>query len=112
YNSNGYIMDPHTAVGKWVYDSYRRETGDTRKTILVSTASPFKFAQDVLLAILDKETTEDRDAFQILDRLASISKGEIPVGLDELKDKPILHDAVCPKEFMGDIVIKCLGLDG
>ena len=51
FKRTGYTMDPHTAVGKWVYDEYRKETGDNTITILASTASPFKFPGDVLQAL-------------------------------------------------------------
>ena len=67
YHDYNYVMDPHTAVGKWVYDEYRKETKDTRKTMLVSTASPFKFPEDVLRAILGQQDINDQDEFQVLE---------------------------------------------
>ena len=43
----GYLLDPHTAVGWRVW----KELGGPRKTVIVSTASPYKFAGDVLNAL-------------------------------------------------------------
>lgn len=111
YNRFNYIIDPHTAVGKWVYDEYMKETGDTRKTLLVSTASPFKFSKDVLQAVLGKESIEDKDDFEILDTLSSISGQETPLGLSQLKGKPVLHETVFSKDRMGQAVRNFLRMD-
>ena len=45
YESDGYVMDTHTAVASAVYEKYKAETGDTTKTLIASTANPYKFAQ-------------------------------------------------------------------
>ena len=51
YKNYGYLMDPHTAVAQTVYEDYMTRTGDRKPSITVSTASPFKFVQDVLFAV-------------------------------------------------------------
>jgi threonine synthase len=99
----GYTMDPHTAVGKRVYDEYRRETGDTTETILVSTASPFKFPGDVLRAI--SPATGSFSDTQLLEQLAQISGYTIPGPLQGLSEKPVLHKHSCTKSGMKDEVI-------
>ena len=43
YEASDYIEDPHTAVASAVYQKYRSQTGDTAKTVIASTASPYKF---------------------------------------------------------------------
>ncbi|HZJ57572.1 MAG TPA: threonine synthase [Clostridia bacterium] len=112
YRKHNYIIDPHTAVGKWVHDRYVEETGDTKKTILVSTASPFKFPKDVLKAVIGMESIQDRDDFQILEELASVSGEDIPPGLMELKDKPILHRTTLAAGNMRQAINNFLELDG
>ncbi|NLN40660.1 MAG: threonine synthase [Clostridiales bacterium] len=112
YNQYDYIMDPHTAVGKWVYDEYKEATGDNRKTLLVSTASPFKFHEDVLRAILGPESIKDKDEFEGLEILESISGMEIPSGLKDLKSKTIVHKTVVSKDKISHAVKNILGLDG
>lgn len=51
YREEQYVIDPHTAVAACVLEKYRRETGDETKTVIASTASPYKFARSVLHAI-------------------------------------------------------------
>ena len=43
FNSEQYLLDPHTAVAYHVYQNYRLKTKDLTPTILVSTANPYKF---------------------------------------------------------------------
>lgn len=47
YRQYGYLIDPHTAVAYSAYSEYRKEKKDSCKTVIVSTASPYKFAQTV-----------------------------------------------------------------
>mgnify|MGYP000806026261 CR=1 FL=1 len=51
YSDTGYVIDPHTAVAAAVYGKYREETYDETKTVIASTASPYKFTSSVLAAI-------------------------------------------------------------
>lgn len=39
---NHYLMDTHTAVASAVLRAYQAQTGDTRQSVIVSTASPYK----------------------------------------------------------------------
>lgn len=48
WKEHHYLIDPHTAVAYGVMQDYREATGDDRKTVFVSTASPFKFCDSVL----------------------------------------------------------------
>ena len=49
YNKADYIIDTHTAVAASVYKKYEKETGDTTKTVIASTASPYKFTRSVMI---------------------------------------------------------------
>jgi len=100
----GYVMDTHTAVAKSVYDRYVEETGDKTKTVIASTASPFKFNQSVLIALSGHGAVAGQDEFSLLDKLAEISGMDIPDSLAELKNKPQLFNTVCEKEQMIQIV--------
>ena len=51
YNSKNYVLDPHTAVGKCVYEKYIKRTGDKTYTVFLSTASPYKFPETIEKAI-------------------------------------------------------------
>lgn len=51
FREKNYLMDTHTAVAYKVLCDYRAESGDATPTVVVSTASPFKFAADVADAL-------------------------------------------------------------
>ena len=72
YEKTGYVMDTHTAVASSVYEKYRKETGDTTKTVIASTASPFKFTRSVMNAIDGK--FEAMGDFELVDELSRLAK--------------------------------------
>ena len=41
YKRTGYVMDTHTAVAAHVCSEYRKNTGDMKKCVVASTASPY-----------------------------------------------------------------------
>lgn len=96
----GYTIDTHTAVGKAVYDKYVEQTGDDTKTVIASTASPFKFNQSVLIALGGNAAVCGKDEFELLAELSEKSGMNIPQSLAELKTKPRLFESVCEKEEM------------
>lgn len=131
FKKNAYTLDPHTGVGKWVYDRYKEETGDNRITLLVSTASPFKFPGDVLQAIQDNGTEENvvkenrteesgiaanndnnatTDDLQILEQLSKISGMDIPKPLENLGEKAVRHTDECEIDQMLDHVSSFMGI--
>ncbi len=110
YEDYEYVIDTHTAVGVDVYDKYVISTGDMTKTIIASTASPFKFNESVAKAIFGDEAVEGKNEFELLGLLAEQCGLDIPVGLDGLSDRAVLHDSVCNKDEMKEQVIKILGL--
>ena len=101
-------MDTHTSVAKRVYNNYVNETGDNTKTVIVSTASPFKFSDSVLKSI--KGTIESENEFEMLKELASVSDAHIPKSLAELETKPVIFRTTCEKEEMYDVVSEMLNM--
>lgn len=97
FNTYKYLIDPHTAVALNVYDKYVMQTNDNTKTIVASTASPYKFAKDVLCSI-DESTSEN--IFEQLDKLSKITKTEIPKPIFNLNNKNIRFDKVIYKDEM------------
>ena len=102
YEKTGYVLDTHTAVASHVYEQYVKETGDTTKTVIASTASPFKFGQSVMEAIDGK--VHDEDMFELVETLSKTANVAIPNAVEELKTAPILHDNICEKDGMKDII--------
>ena len=109
FENEKYVLDPHTAVAGYVYREYKKETGDDKKTIIASTASPYKFTPYVMQAIAPGQMSED--VFELIDALHETSGIEIPKAVREIRDAKILHDRHCPKEAMADEVRRILGLD-
>ncbi len=95
-----YLVDTHTAVGLNIYEQYVKETGDNTKTVIASTASPFKFNESVLTALGYKDKIGTSDEFELLDCLSEISAMRVPKSLGELKNKFVRFNSVCEKEEM------------
>lgn len=104
----GYTMDTHTAVAVNVYDRYKEESGDNTKTVIASTASPFKFNAAVLSAV--GVDTTGMDEFEMLDVLAEKSGLKIPSSLAELKTKEIRFSDVFDKSEMTKACYSFLGI--
>lgn len=98
YQTSGYIMDTHTAVAASVYKKYREETGDRTKTVIASTASPYKFTRSVMAAIDEKY--KDKPDFTLVDDLAALSGTAVPKAIEEIRTAPVLHKTVCEIEEM------------
>lgn len=62
FEQHHYLMDTHTAVASRVLRQYRETSGDLTPTVIVSTASPYKFAADVLTAVAGKNAVAGLDA--------------------------------------------------
>ena len=107
YDKYSYTCDTHTAVAVKVYEDYRNATGDTTKTIIASTASPYKFSGSVLEAV---GVDTDTDEFGLVNKLAEASKIPVPASLAALKDKEIRFKEIIDKTEMKDFVFKSLGI--
>ncbi len=109
YEETGYIVDTHTAVAAHVSDVYKENTGDTRKMVIASTASPFKFVKSVMTAI-DEEAYKEQDEFTLVEELRAVSCTDIPKAVKDLNHAPILHTRECDPEFMEEMVKKILNI--
>ncbi len=109
YKNDNYVIDTHTAVGAWVAEKYREETGDNTVTVIASTASPYKFSRAVVGAIEGKDLSREDD-FVLIEKLKKLSSLPIPSAIREIMDAKILHDTVCDKKAMKEQVEKTLGL--
>ena len=106
FQEHQYLLDPHTAVAWNVYQAYRQETGDTTPTVIVSTASPFKFCDNVL-ASLGCPAPENLGV-EILERLEEATGIPAPAPLKALRGLPIRFQEVVQKEEMADAVLRLL----
>ena len=106
YEETGYVIDTHTAVAAVVYDKYTRETADTTKAVIASTASPFKFTRNVMNSIDPKY--DAMDDFTLVDELSKISGVSVPNAIEEIRTAKVLHDTVCEVEEMKSVVKRFL----
>lgn len=109
YDQTGYLMDTHTAVAYTVYETYKKETGDNTKTVIVSTASPYKFPGSVMEGIDSLIYSKDND-FELLEKMNKLIGGEIPQGINGIENRPILHHTVCQTDEMAQEIRDFLNL--
>lgn len=108
YEDTGYIIDTHTAVAAAVYDKYVKDTGDNTKTVIASTASPYKFTRSVMNAIDTKY--DSMTDFELVDELCKLSNVDVPQAIEDIRTAPVLHDTVCEVNEMCNNVKKILGI--
>lgn len=108
YEKTGYVIDTHTAVATTVYEAYRKNSGDETPTVIVSTASPFKFTRSVMEAI--EGDIQDKSDFELIDKLSELANVNIPKAIEEIRTAEVLHNTVCDKEDMKAQVKQFLGI--
>jgi threonine synthase len=109
YEKTGYIIDTHTAVAAGVYNKYKEETKDTAtKTVIASTASPFKFTRSVMNAIDSKY--DAMSDFELVDELSRLGNVDVPQAIEDIRSAAVLHDTVCEVDEMPQVVKKFLGV--
>lgn len=108
YEDTGYVMDTHTAVAATVYKAYREDSKDDRKTVIASTASPYKFAGSVMSAIDPKY--KGQDDFKLIEELQKVSGTELPNAIKEIMNAEIRHNTECDVDQMEQTVKNLLGV--
>ena len=108
YEDCGYVIDTHTAVAAAVYEKYRKATKDENKTVIASTASPFKFTRSVMNAIDAKY--DSMTDFELVDELSKLANVKVPKAIEEIRTAPIVHDNQCEVDQMQNVVRQFLGI--
>ncbi len=115
FDSCGYVMDTHTAAAAAVYEQYRKDTRDETRTLIASTASPYKFAPAVLASLepdFEKSVCQTDDelgaAFICADELARLSGGRVPEAVKSLAGAPVRHCRTCDVGEMETVVRRFL----
>ncbi len=103
FESTDILLDPHTAVAQTVYENYVKSTGDDTVNVVVSTANPYKFAQDVEYAATGVKTA---DAFTSADNVYKATKTPIPTAISALKHAKVLHTDVAEKDSLAQAVAR------
>ena len=95
YENENRLIDTHTAVAVSAAERYMSESEAKLKMLIVSTASAYKFAADVLLSLTGSKPEDDLDALQLLHEATST---EIPMPLADALSKEPVHTDVCSKD--------------
>lgn len=104
YSEYGYLIDPHTAVGFCACEKYPADDSDSSKCIvLASTASPYKFAHDVLLSLYPGTETDDLSALELLSQK---TKTDVPAPLADIGKRNVRFTSVIEKSDMDASVIE------
>ncbi len=107
YEKKHYLCDPHTAVALACAEQYRRENPDEkRKMLVVSTASPYKFAGSVLEAITGQAAKDELSAAAELSALTGTKPPKQLVGLE---NREVRFPGVISPDDMAEEVIKFAG---
>ena len=107
YEKEGYVIDPHTAVAAYVYDSFRAQTGSVAPAVIASTASPFKFENSVMRALGEPADLPD---LELADRLSEKAGVPVPEAVNVLRTAEVRHNIVCDREGMKEEVRRFLGM--
>lgn len=109
FDEYGYPMDTHTGVAMSVAQRYEEKMKkDNPKEalppmVVVSTASPYKFPQDVLYALTGNDV---KDSFKGIKRINLLTAMKVPEALKAIRYKPILFKQTTVPDKMFDEVLK------
>jgi len=104
YKAYQYVFDPHTAVAIKVYEDYLSSTNDQTFTVIASTASPFKFASNVLTGLDGEKDKSWKDEWEALEHLSQLTGWKIPLGLQGLNEKPAKIVESCEADGISEVL--------
>lgn len=84
WESERYLLDPHTAVAWSAMEQFRKEADNGLATVVLATASPYKFSRDVLESISGKVI---ENGFEAMDALNAMTGVPVPKNLAALRDQ-------------------------
>ena len=110
FEEYGYAMDTHTGVALAVYMEYkeaRKKIDEKDKTpvIVLSTANPYKFPQDVLYALSGNDV---KDSFKGIKRLNLLTAMKPPKSLLDLRYRPLRFKTVVANDLkkMSELILR------
>lgn len=111
WSEHRYVLDPHTAVGQAVYKQYLASTGDDTFTIVVSTASPFKFPDTVVRAIAGNGAAGSTCGLETIAALERLTGVAAPVPISELGSLAVRNPETVEVSEIPRVVASTVGLD-
>lgn len=98
WEEENYLLDPHTAVAYKVM----LEQNLVGTTVVLATASPYKFCSSVAEAILGESSS---DEFLLMEKLFSTTNVKIPENLKNLNKKEVKYSDIIKKEKMSAYIL-------
>lgn len=105
YDKDGYVIDTHTACGYKVYMDYVRDTHDTTYSVILSTASPFKFSQNVLASI---KNINVRDGVKAMYQLSALTGVPLPAALEDIEKRAAKEERVIDTKDMTQTILSII----
>lgn len=105
YEKENYLLDPHTAVAYKGMLDFKKENRNNYKTIVLSTASPYKFMDTVLNSISESKS----DEFTMMEECEQLTNVKIPNNLKNLQEKENLHNTNVEISEMKNAILNILG---
>lgn len=102
----GYPLDPHTAVAVGVNSKYRKASEDETPVVVLSTANPYKFPQDVYYALTGDDV---KDSFRACKKLFAETAMEVPESVAKLKEMPKRFSEVLARDALKAAVLDFKG---
>ncbi len=106
FDEEHYLLDTHSAVAVKVYEDYRAKTGDTTRTIIASTANPYKFGRAVFEAVGGDASISDE--FELIEQLEKKTGTRMPAPLAATKNKEVRFKGSVEKQDMSRVVLDFL----
>ena len=104
FESDRYLMDTHTSIA-WACMEKYRSGNDAVPTVVLSTASPYKFSAAVLEALGEELTGSDEGNMQ---KVRDITGAEVPSGLAGIFSRPVVHkDVIDISDMKSYVIEKC-----
>jgi threonine synthase len=103
FEEYGYVLDTHTAIAVYTAMNYKAFENEGKPMVVLSTASPYKFAQNVLKAITGKTVKE---AFKSAEMLEIHTAMPVPSQIKELKTKEKRFNKVIEKDQTVEAVME------
>lgn len=108
FEDTGYLMDTHTGVAFAVYENYKKDVKDQTKTVIASTASPYKFSRSVMEAVYGDQSSQDE--FALIEKLHQASNVAIPPAIEEIREAKVRHQNECHVGDMKAAISEILGV--
>lgn len=106
FKESNYLIDTHTSVAYTAYKKYKKNNDENIISVIISTASPYKFSKDVLSSL--NNNVDNLDEFEVLKKLSLKTNTNIPLPIKKLEHATILHSRNCERNKLKEEITNIL----